>query len=153
MTIAAIFSICRYKSPLCSLYLVYCYIARWVGIIQLLQTATTLPPYSRQWAKMSQMSVCRYTHPDLEHRLLSHFSGLGTRLALLQTSPLPIDPSHFLASRGPYSGSEGPSVMVVSVTLLLSGSVSGARRAKMSRMSVCRYTRPDLEHRNLSEQN
>jgi len=55
----------------------------------------------------------------------------------------------FPASRGPYFGFEGPSVTVVRDTLLMSGSVSGARRAKMSRMSVCRYTRPDLEQRNL----
>lgn len=55
----------------------------------------------------------------------------------------------FPASRGPYFGFEGPSVTVVRDTLLMSGSVSGARRAKMSRMSVCRYTRPDFEQRNL----
>ena len=57
--------------------------------------------------------------------------------------------AHFPDSRGPYLGFEGPSETVVRDTLLMSGSVSGARRAKMSRMSVCRYTRPDLEQRNL----
>lgn len=39
---------------------------------------------------------------------------------------------------GLYLGSRGPSVMVDRVTLLESGSVSGARLAKMRRMSRCR---------------
>ena len=37
-------------------------------------------------------------------------------------------------------------------TLLMSGSLSGARLAKMTRMSVCKYTRPDLEEANLKEE-
>ena len=40
-------------------------------------------------------------------------------------------------------------MIVYRATLLSSGSVSGARRAKMSLMSRCRYTRFDLEHKNL----
>ena len=39
--------------------------------------------------------------------------------------------------------------MVVRMTRLKSGSVSGARRANMRRISLCKYTLPDLEHRNL----
>ena len=52
-------------------------------------------------------------------------------------------------SKGPYFGLGGASITVMSVTLLKSGSVSGALRANMRRMSLCKYTRPDLEQRNL----
>lgn len=41
-------------------------------------------------------------------------------------------------SKGPYFGLGGASITVIRVTLLKSGSVSGARRANMSRMSLCK---------------
>lgn len=52
-------------------------------------------------------------------------------------------------SIGLYLGFVGPSDSVDRETLLMSGSLSGARLAKMTRMSVCKYTRPDFEEANL----
>ena len=54
---------------------------------------------------------------------------------------------------GLYLGFVGPSDSVERETLLMSGSVSGALLAKMIRMSVCKYTRPDLDEANLVVKN